>query len=73
MTKIRPALISPRYKGVPSSKDSALVQRVAEHNVQDHVTHLARAPTLASPVKANQPKNVDAMHHIATGRIRWLA
>lgn len=72
MTKIRPALISLGYKGVPSSKDSALVQRVAEHNVQDYVTHLARAPTLASLVKANQPK-VDAMHHIATGRIRWLA
>ena len=47
LAQIRPALAGVEYRGVPSSKDKALVQRVAERNVQDAVKKLARAPVLA--------------------------
>ncbi|WP_333707708.1 carbonic anhydrase, partial [Ottowia beijingensis] len=51
------------------SAHEALVQRVAERNVQDAVTRLNTAPVLAALVKAGQLRIVGAMHDVATGRI----
>ncbi len=73
LAQIRPALTALKYEGVPSSKDKALVQRVAERNVQDTVARTARAPVLAARVQAGQLKVVGAMHDVATGEIRWMS
>lgn len=71
LAQIRPALEQLHYRGTPSSKDKALVERVAERNVQDAVTRLDAAPVLAALVKAGQLRIVGAMHDVATGRITW--
>lgn len=72
LAQIRPALAGVEYRGVPSSKDKALVQRVAERNVQDAVKKLARAPVLAGQVGEGRLLIVGAMHDVATGKIGWL-
>lgn len=72
LAQIRPALTALKYEGVPSSKDKALVQRVAERNVQDTVGRLERSPVLAGRIQAGQLKLAGAMHDVATGEIRWL-
>jgi carbonic anhydrase len=73
LAQIRPALAGVQYRGVPSSKDKALVQRVAERNVQDAVKKLARAPVLSRQVGEGRLLIVGAMHDVATGKISWLA
>jgi len=73
LAQIRPSLAALKYEGVPSSRDKALVQRVAERNVQDAVARTARAPVLAARVQAGQLKVVGAMHDVATGAIRWMS
>ncbi|MBN9331057.1 MULTISPECIES: carbonic anhydrase family protein [unclassified Comamonas] len=73
LAQIRPSLAALKYEGVPSSRDKALVQRVAERNVQDTVARTARAPVLAARVQAGQLKVVGAMHDVATGAIRWMS
>lgn len=73
LAQIRPALAGVQYRGVPSSKDKALVQRVAERNVHDTVKKLARAPVLAGQVGEGRLLIVGAMHDVATGKISWLA
>lgn len=73
LAQIRPSLAALKYQGVPSSKDAALVQRVAERNVQDAVARLAGAPVLAARIKAGQLKLAGAMHDVATGKIAWMA
>ena len=72
LAQIRPALAGVEYRGVPSSKDKALVQRVAERNVHDNVARVAAAPVLAARLQAGQLKVVGAMHDVATGVIRWF-
>ena len=72
LAQIRPALTALKYEGVPSSKDKALVQRVAERNVHDNVARVAAAPVLAARLQAGQLKVVGAMHDVATGVIRWF-
>ena len=72
LAQIRPALAGVEYRGVPSSKDKALVQRVAERNVQDAVKKLARAPVLAGQVGEGRLLILGAMHDVATGKIGWL-
>lgn len=72
LAKIRPSFKALNYKGVASSKNAELVQRVAERNVRDSVARLARAPVLAALVKADQLKIVGAMHDIRTGRLNWM-
>lgn len=72
LAQIRPALTALKYEGVPSSKDKALVQRVAERNVHDTVARVAAAPVLAARLQAGQLKVVGAMHDVATGVIRWF-
>jgi len=73
LAQIRPSLAALKYEGVPSSRDKALVQRVAERNVQDTVARTARAPVLAARVQAGQLKVVGAMHDVATGASRWMS
>ena len=74
LAQIRPSLAKLDYQGVPSSKDKALVQRVAEQNVRDAVARLtARSEVLAQRVRAGQLKVVGAMHDISTGKIQWMA
>ena len=60
LAQIRPSLERLHYRGTPSSKDQALVQRVAERNVQDAVTRLNAAPVLAALVQAGQLRIGDA-------------
>ena len=74
LAQIRPSLAKLDYQGVPSSKDKALVQRVAEQNVRDAVARLtARSEVLAQRVQAGQLKVVGAMHDIKGGKIQWMA
>ena len=74
LAQIRPSLARLNYQGVPSSKDKALVQRVAEQNVRDAVAKLtARSEVLAKSVQAGQLKIVGAMLDIGTGKIQWMA
>ncbi len=73
LAQIRPSLEKVRYQGVPSSKDKALVQSVAEQNVKDAVARLtARSQVLADLVKEGKLVIAGAVHDISTGRIQWL-
>ena len=72
LQQIRPALTQLNYKGVPSSKDKALVQRVAEQNAKDAAAQLTgRSETMAKLVAEGKLKIVYAMHDVATGRVAW--
>ena len=72
LQQIRPALAKLDYQGVPSSKDKALVQRVAEQNAKDAAEQLtSRSETLAALVREGKLKIVYAMHDVATGRVAW--
>lgn len=74
LQQIRPALKQLDYKGVPSSKDKALVQRVAEQNAKDAAAQLtARSETMAKLVTEGRLKIVYAMHDVATGKVSWFA
>lgn len=73
LAQIRPALEKLRYQGVPSSENSALVQRVAQQNVRDAVARLTtRSAVLAQRVQAGQLKVAGAMHDLESGKIQWL-
>jgi carbonic anhydrase len=73
LQQIRPSLAKLNYKGVPSSKDKALVQRVAEQNAKDAAAQLtSRSETLASLVREGKLKVVYAMHNVATGKFSWF-
>lgn len=72
LQQIRPALTKLDYKGVPSSKDKALVQRVAEQNAKDAAGQLSsRSETMGTLVREGKLKIVYAMHDVATGRVAW--
>ncbi len=73
LQQIRPALAKLDYKGVPTSKDKALVQRVAEQNAKDAAAQLtSRSDTMAGLVREGKLKIVYAMHDVATGKVAWL-
>lgn len=73
LQQIRPALAKLDYKGVPSSKDKALVQRVAEQNAKDAAAQLSsRSETMAKLVADGKLKIVYAMHDVATGKVVWF-
>ena len=73
LQQIRPALAQLNYKGVPSSKDKALVQRVAEQNAKDAAAQLtSRSETMAGLVREGKLKVVYAMHDVATGKVAWF-
>jgi carbonic anhydrase len=74
LQQIRPALTQLDYKGVPSSKDKALVQRVAVQNAKDVAAQLTgRSETLAGLVREGKLKIVYAMHDVASGKVAWYA
>jgi carbonic anhydrase len=73
LQQIRPALAQLDYKGVPSSKDKALVQRVAEQNAKDAAAQLTgRSETMDKLVREGKLKIVYAMHDVATGKVAWF-
>jgi carbonic anhydrase len=72
LQQIRPALAKLDYKGVPSSKDKALVQRVAEQNAKDAAAQLtSRSETMAALVREGKLKIVYAMHDVGSGKVSW--
>jgi carbonic anhydrase len=74
LQQIRPSLAKLDYKGVPSSKDKALVQRVAEQNAKDAAAQLtSRSDTMAGLVRDGKLKIVYAMHDVASGKVSWFA
>lgn len=74
LAQIRPSLEKLQYQGVPSSKNTELVQRVAVQNVLDAVDRLSsHSEVLRKLVQAGQLKIVGAMHDMDTGKIRWLS
>ena len=73
LQQIRPALKQLDYKGVPSSKDKALVQRVALQNAKDAAAQLtSRSETMAGLVSEGRLKIVYAMHDVANGKVAWF-
>jgi carbonic anhydrase len=73
LAQIRPSLKQLDYKGVPTSKDKALVQRVAEQNAKDAAAQLAsRSETMAGLVRDGKLKIVYAMHDVSTGKVSWF-
>jgi carbonic anhydrase len=73
LQQIRPSLARLDYKGVPTSKDKALVQRVAEQNAKDAAAQLtSRSETMAGLVRDGKLKIVYAMHDVASGKVAWL-
>jgi len=73
LANIRPSLSRVRYTGVPSSKDKALVQALAEQNAKDAAAAImSRSPVIAKLVGEGKVKIVTAMHDVTTGRIAWL-
>ena len=73
LQQIRPSLKALDYKGVPSSKDKALVQRVAERNAKDAAAHLTgRREIMAGLVRDGKLKIVHAMHDLATAKVSWF-
>jgi carbonic anhydrase len=72
LQQIRPALKQLDYRGVPSSKDKVLVQRVAERNAMDVAQQLVkRSKAIAGLVRDGKLKVVHAMHDVATGKVTW--
>ena len=73
LQQIRPALAQLNYTGVVSSKDKALVQRVADRNAKDAAAQLTgRSEVMAGLVREGKLKIVYAMHDVGTGRVAWL-
>ncbi|MGL6113187.1 MAG: carbonic anhydrase [Rubrivivax sp.] len=73
LQQIRPSLAKLDYKGVPSSKDKALVQRVAEQNAKDAAAQLtSRSDTMAALVREGKLKIVYAMHDVGSGKVSWF-
>jgi len=73
LQQIRPSLAKLDYKGVPTSKDKALVQRVAEQNAKDAAAQLtSRSEAMTGLVREGKLKIVYAMHDVATGKVAWL-
>jgi carbonic anhydrase len=73
LANIRPSLAKLNYQGVASSKDKALVQRVADQNAKDAAKMLMdRSEILSLLVKEGKLKIVSAMHDISSGKIAWF-
>ncbi len=74
LANIRPSLEKLNYTGVQSSKNSVLVQQVADQNAKDAAEMiLKKSPVLAELVREGKVRVVSAMHDIATGKITWFA
>ncbi|MES2282128.1 MAG: carbonic anhydrase family protein [Pseudomonadota bacterium] len=74
LANIRPSLEKLHYTGVPSSKNSTLVQQVADQNAKDAADMIMKkSPVIAELVKEGKVKIVSAMHDVSTGKINWFA
>jgi carbonic anhydrase len=74
LENIRPSLKKLNYKGVPSSKDKELVQKLAEQNAKDAVAKVTqKSDVIKNLVAQGKVKVVGAMHDISTGKIAWFA
>jgi len=74
LENIRPSLKKLNYKGVPSSKDKELVQKLADQNAKDAVEKImAKSQVINNLVAGGKVKVVSAMHDIGTGKITWFA
>lgn len=74
LENIRPSLDKLNYQGVPSSKDKALVQKLADQNAKDAVAKImANSQVISELVSSGKVKVVSAMHDIGTGKIVWLS
>ena len=72
LENIRPSLDKLNYQGVPSSKDKALVQKLADQNAKDAVAKImANSQVISELVSAGKVKIVSAMQDIGTGKIVW--
>ncbi len=73
LANIRPSLAKLNYTGVPSSKDKALVQRVADQNAKDAAAMLtAKSEVLSGLVKEGKLLIVSGMYDIGTGKVSWF-
>jgi carbonic anhydrase len=74
LENIRPSLDKLNYQGVPSSKDKALVQKLADQNAKDAVAKImANSQVISELMSSGKVKVVSAMHDIGTGKIVWLS
>jgi len=74
LENIRPSLDKLNYQGIPSSKDKALVQKLADQNAKDAVDKImANSQVISELVSSGKVKVVSAMHDIGTGKIVWLS
>lgn len=70
---IRPSLAKLDYKGVPSSKDKVLVQKLADQNAKDAAKLIMdKSEVIATLVKEGKVKIVSAMHDVTTGKVSWF-
>lgn len=73
LSNIRPSLAKLNYTGAPSSKDKALVQRVADQNAKDAAAMLtAKSEVLSGFVKEGKLFIVSGMYDIGTGKVSWF-
>lgn len=71
---IRPSMSKLQYTGVPSSKNTKLVQDLADQNAKDAVDNIMKkSEVIAKLVKEGKVKVVAAMHDLKTGKISWFA
>ena len=74
LANIRPSLAKLNYKGVPSSKDKILVQKLADQNAKDAARMIIdKSKVIATLVKEGKVKIVSAMHDVGTGKVSWFA
>jgi carbonic anhydrase len=74
LENIRPSLDKLNYQGIPSSKDKALVQKLADQNAKDAADKImANSQVISELVSSGKVKVVSAMHDIGTGKIVWLS
>jgi carbonic anhydrase len=74
LENIRPSLDKLNYKGVVSSKNKDLVQKLAVQNVEDAVMNVTQAsPLIKNLVAQGKVKVVGAMHDISSGKVTWFS
>ena len=74
LENIRPSLKKLNYKGVPSSKDKELVQKLADQNAKDAVDKImTKSQVISNLAAVGKVKVVSAMHDIGTGKITWFS
>ena len=74
LANIRPSLEKLNYKGVASSKDKVLVQKLADQNAKDAVSKiLSKSEVIRNLADSGKVKVVAAMHDLGTGKISWFS